>query len=365
LENLVTTHISAQDSALPVPSSAGLLVDIGPTACNYKSGFTDECVVIPAIFDDLTTLSDSTRSRMLVLLERHELTVTELCGVLQLPQSTVSRHLKTLADASWVVSRRDGTSRYYTLSVDDRDAPTRRLWSLLREQVAATAGADQDARRLKGVLARRQSKSQEFFESTAGQWDKLREELFGAASHLQALPALLDERWTIGDLGCGTGQVASALAPFVARVIAVDRSGEMLQAARRRLRDLPTVEVKRGELEALPIADAELDAATLLLVLHHLPDPAAALAEASRVLKPDGRLVILDMLPHDREEYRQQMGHVWLGFGDDQLRRLLASSGFERVRIVPLPAHAAAKGPALFVATATRERPKTRPETKD
>jgi ubiquinone/menaquinone biosynthesis C-methylase UbiE len=310
--------------------------------------------VSTAIFDDLTTLSDSTRSRMLLLLERNELTVSELCSVLQLPQSTVSRHLKTLSDASWVVSRRDGTSRYYTLSLDDRGAPARRLWSLLREQVGATAGADQDARRLKGVLSRRQSASQEFFESAAGQWDKLRGELFGAASHLQALPALLDERWTVGDLGCGTGQVASALAPFVARVIAVDRSGEMLQTARWRLRELPNVEVKRGELEALPIADSELDAATLLLVLHHLPDPGAALAEAARALKLGGRLLISDMLPHDREEYRQQMGHVWLGFSDDQLGRLLAASGFERVRIVPLPVHAAAKGPALFVATGTK-----------
>jgi ubiquinone/menaquinone biosynthesis C-methylase UbiE/predicted transcriptional regulator len=307
--------------------------------------------VTTAIFDDLTTLSDATRSRMLLLLERHELTVSELCTVLQLPQSTVSRHLKTLADAGWVVSRRDGTSRYYTLSLEERGAPARRLWALLRDQVGATAGADQDARRLKNVLARRQSKSQEFFETTAGQWDKLRADLFGTASHLQALPALLDDRWIVGDLGCGTGQVAFALAPFVGRVIAVDRSGEMLQAARRFVKDLPSVEVRRGELEALPITDAELDAATLLLVLHHLSDPAGALKEAYRVLKPGGRLVVADMLPHDREEYRQQMGHVWLGFADDQMRRLLASAGFERIRIVPLPVNAAAKGPALFVAT--------------
>ena len=307
-----------------------------------------------AIFDDLTTLADATRSRMLLLLERHELTVSELCTVLQLPQSTVSRHLKTLADASWVVSRRDGTSRYYTLSLDERGAHARRLWSLLREQVSVTPGADQDARRLKNVLARRQSKSQEFFETTAGQWDKLRADLFGPASHLQALLALINERWTVGDLGCGTGQVASAIAPFVARVIAVDRSGEMLQAARRRLRDLAGVEVRRGELEALPIAADDLDAATLLLVLHHLPDPAAALSEARRVLKPGGRLVIVDMLAHDREEYRQQMGHVWLGFSEEHTRRLLTASGFDSVRIVPLPVSAAAKGPALFVASATK-----------
>jgi ubiquinone/menaquinone biosynthesis C-methylase UbiE/predicted transcriptional regulator len=309
--------------------------------------------VSTAIFDDLSTLADATRSRMLLLLERHELTVSELCTVLQLPQSTVSRHLKTLADSGWVVSRRDGTSRYYTLSLDDRDH-ARRLWSLLRDQVSTTAGADQDARRLKNVLARRQSKSQEFFESTAGQWDKLRADLFGPASHLQALPALVDERWTVGDLGCGTGQVAGALARFVARVIAVDRSGEMLQAARRRLRDLPTVEVRRGELEALPIRDDELDAATLLLVLHHLPDPAAALSEAHRALKPGGRLVIADMLPHDHEEYRQQMGHVWLGFSEEQTQRLLSAAGFDRIRIVALPVNAAAKGPALFVATAAK-----------
>lgn len=306
------------------------------------------------IFDDLSTLADATRSRMLLLLERHELTVSELCTVLQLPQSTVSRHLKTLADAGWVSSRRDGTSRYYTLSLDDRGAHVRRLWLLLRDQVTLTAGADQDARRLKNVLARRQSKSQEFFESTAGQWDKVRADLFGAGSYLQVLPALIDERSVVGDLGCGTGQVASALAPFVARLIAVDRSGEMLQAARRRLRDVPTAEVRRGELEALPIDDGELDAATLILVLHHLPDPAAALTEAFRVLKGGGRLVIADMLPHDREEYRQQMGHVWLGFSEEHIQRLLVVAGFDKIRIVALPASAAAKGPALFVASGVK-----------
>lgn len=307
-----------------------------------------------AIFDDLTTLADATRSRMLLLLERNELTVSELCAVLQLPQSTVSRHLKTLADAGWVASRREGTSRFYSLALDERESSTRRLWSLLREQVSATPGADQDARRLKGVLGRRQTKSQEFFESAAGQWDRLRQEMFGRSSQLQALPAFLDDRWTVGDLGCGTGQVAAALAPFVTRVIAVDRSADMLQAARRRVREMPNVEVRRGDLEALPIPDEELDAATLLLVLHHLPDPGAALREAARVLKPGGRLVISDMLPHDREDYRHQMGHVWLGLSEDQLRRLLGAAGFGSVRLVPLAADPDAKGPALFVASAVK-----------
>ncbi len=309
-----------------------------------------------AIFDDLTTLADATRGRMLLILERHELTVSELCAVLQLPQSTVSRHLKTLSDSHWVTSRRDGTSRYYTLALDERDGHIRRLWALLREQISATSGADQDARRLKSVLGRRQSQSEAFFASAAGQWDRLRRDLFGSASALHALPALLDSKWTVGDLGCGTGETSAALAPFVARVIAVDRSGEMLQAARRRLRELPSADVRRGELEALPIEDAELDAAVMLLVLHHVPDPAAAVGEAARALKPGGRFVLCDMLPHEREEYKSQMGHVWLGFGEDQLRRMGAAAGFSEIRFVSMPVDASAKGPALFVMSAIKEK---------
>ena len=139
-----------------------------------------------AIFDDLTVLGDALRSRMLVLLERHELTVGELCAVLQLPQSTVSRHLKVLGDADWVTSRRDGTSRYYS-SNEPPHATAGKLWSLLREQVGATPAADQDARRLKSVMTRRQTASQQFFETGAGRWDKLREEMFGRCYHLQAL----------------------------------------------------------------------------------------------------------------------------------------------------------------------------------
>jgi ArsR family transcriptional regulator len=313
----------------------------------------------------MAALGDAIRSRVLLALERQELTVSELCAVLQLPQSTVSRHLKTLADAGWVGSRREGTSRFYTLALNGKsagkggrngdEAHARKLWSLVRDQVAATPGAAQDARRLATVLTRRRTASQAFFASSAGQWDRLRADLFGADSSLRAIAGLLDPDWTVGDLGCGTGQMAAALAPFVGRVIAVDGSAEMLQAAKRRLRDVENVETRRGDLEALPIDAGTLDAAVLVLVLHHVPAPESVLAEAARALKPGGRVMIVDMQPHDREEYRQQMGHVWLGFAEDQLQRWMQAAGFTQTRIVALPPGAQAKGPGLFVASGIKQ----------
>jgi ArsR family transcriptional regulator len=176
---------------------------------------------------------------------------------------------------------------------------------------------------------------------------------------------LLDPEWTVGDLGCGTGQVAEALAPWVRQVIAIDESAAMLQAAKRRVRGLANVEVRRGDLEALPIPDASLDALTCVLVLHHLPAPALALAEAARVLRPGGRLLLADMMPHDRDTYRHQMGHVWLGFSELEITRYLTAAGFEAIRLQPLPPDPTAQGPTLFAAAArrsttmTRARPRT------
>src|SRR6185369_8773264 len=189
----------------------------------------------PALLDWMTALADPTRARTLRLVERQELSVADLCAVLQLPQSTMSRHLKVLADEGWVSARADGTSRLYRLALDGLDPSARRLWALLREQTAETRLAAQDDQRLASILAERRTRSQEFFSSSAGQWDRLRREMYGERFDLHALAGLLDESWVVGDLGCGTGQVAAAIAPFVARVVAVDGSRAMLRAARKRL----------------------------------------------------------------------------------------------------------------------------------
>lgn len=319
----------------------------------------------PAILGWMASLGDVTRVRALRLLERQELSVAELCDVLQLPQSTVSRHLKVLSDDSWVECRRDGTSRLYAMA-EDRPQPARRLWTLLREQVGENGQASSDDQRLERVLSARQTRSQAFFATSAGQWDKLRGELFGPGLEVPLLAGLLDPSWTVGDLGCGTGGLLEALSPFVAGVVGVDSSAAMLAAAKKRTARLPNVRLERGAMESLPLDDASLDAALVVLVLHHLPEPARAIAEAARVLKPGGRLVVMDMQPHDRAEYRAQMGHVWLGFEPAQLDRWLAETGFESSRVHPLPPSPNVKGPPLFAATAlrsTRQPRKPAPQT--
>jgi len=311
----------------------------------------------PQILDLASSLTDLTRCRLLQLVEGRELTVSELCAAVQLPQSTVSRHLRVLADGGWLGSRREGTSRFYRLTVSELKAAARPLWRLFRDQLATTPVFAEDRARLDEVLALRQTRSRQFFNSTAGRWDRLRDDLFGSRFDLQALLGLLDSDLHVADLACGTGRVAECLAPFVGRVVAVDGSSAMLEAARQRLAGRDNVEVRRGDLENLPFDDRELDAATLFLALHHVPDPALVVAEAHRVLKPGGRLLVVDMAPHEREDFRREMGHVWLGFSSQSVLDLFAQSGFGSPHYHPLPIDTTAKGPALFTATARRDGP--------
>ena len=305
------------------------------------------------IHDQLAALADDTRSRTLLVLDRHEMTVGELTQVLQLPQSTVSRHLKVLSDAGWVSSRAEGTSRLYRLAEPESGA--RKLWLVVRDRVSTSNAAKHDASRANGVLTARRARSQEFFAGAAGEWSALRDELFGTRADLTAMLGLLDDEWVVGDLGCGTGQASERLAPFVRQIVAVDASRAMLATARRRLSGVPNVELRHGELESLPIENDELDAAVIVLALHYVAEPAMVLSEAARTLKHGGKLLVVDMVPHEREELRHKMGHVWRGFPEAQLVEWLRAAGFDKARYHELPTDPQAKGPGLFVCTARSE----------
>jgi ArsR family transcriptional regulator len=307
-----------------------------------------------AMLEHLSVLSDPVRCRVLAILEQDELTVSELCGILQLPQSTMSRHLKILVEDGWVDGRRDGTSRRYAAAPLAKASPAAEVWRVTRTEVAASSAAARDRERLQRVLADRRRRSQDYFSSAAAEWTETRASLFGHDFDRVALLALLDRTWVVGDLGTGSGQMSMLLAPFVDRIIAVDESEAMLQTAGARLAAEGNVEVRAGRLEALPITDGELDAAMLVLVLHYLPDPGAAILEASRALAVGGQILIVDMLPHDRAEYQRSMGHLWLGFDPDEIGRWLIAAGFDRPIVSSLPTDTQARGPALFAASARK-----------
>ena len=306
-----------------------------------------------ALLERLPALVDPTRARLLHVLAMQELTVGELCSVVQLPQSTVSRHLRLLSDEGWVASRSEGTSRYYRLDPQLGEGP-RQLWDLVAADIGQAPKARSDAERVRAVVAKRRARSQAFFAQAASDWEKVRETLFGERASLIGLLALLDENAELGDFGCGTGHLTRLLSPFVKRIVGVDASAAMLELARTQTAALSNVELRSGELESLPLADESLDAAILALVLHNVADPSMALREASRVLRRGGRLLVLDMVPHERDDLRAKFGHVWQGFSPDQMNSWFAQAGFSRSRYVPLPPDVATEGPSLFVSTGVR-----------
>ncbi len=300
-------------------------------------------------------LADAKRLRLLRLLERQELGVVALCEILQWPQSTVSRHLKVLGDQGWTRLRRQGTTRLYRMILDELEPAARKLWLVAREQTDNWATTQQDELRLMRLLAEKQTESQSFFAGAAAEWDRLRDELYGGRFVDVALLSLLPSDFVVADLGCGTGTVAARLAACVRRVIAVDNSAAMLKAARRRVGDVTNVDLRRGDLQSVPIEDQSCDAALSLLVLTYMADPAELLKEMARILKPGGKGVIVDLLPHDREDFRRQMGQLHLGFAAVDASRLMKENGFEQVMVQPLPPEPAAKGPALFLGVGVRK----------
>lgn len=301
----------------------------------------------------LAELGEVVRLRVLRLVEAEELSVGEIAKVVQLPQSTVSRHLKVLLDGGWVTKRAEGTAAHYRLLQDDLPPTHRALWRTVREQMGSDATLEEDLRRLRGVLDERKTDSQAFFGRYSGQWDELRNELFGARFTPLALLSLLRRDWIVADLGCGTGNVAELLCPVVQRVVAVDLSGAMLDSAKRRLASVHNVDFLAAPIHATGLPAASIDVAACFLVLHHHAAPKLALGEMRRILRASrggGMALVVDMVRHDRSEYRRMMGHEHLGFGRDEILPMMKDAGFDRVEYRELPAEPDAKGPGLFAA---------------
>jgi SAM-dependent methyltransferase len=302
----------------------------------------------------MDSLADATRLRLLHLLERKELGVVELCDILQLPQSTVSRHLKVLSDQRWVRARRLATTHFYRMIIDELDPPARKLWLLAREQTQNWATLHQDELRLQRRLREREIDAKDFFAGAAAEWDQLRRELYGESFSTAALLALLPRDLVVADLGCGTGVTIEQLAPHVSRIIGIDNSPAMLKAAKKRVARFTNVDLRKGDLQALPIDDASVDAALLLLALTYVPEPQIVLSEMSRIMKRNARAIVVDLLPHDRDDFRRQLGQQHAGFGEAMLTKLLTTAGLSAPTITPLAPEPDTKGPALFVAFAVK-----------
>ena len=307
------------------------------------------------LLGQFTALGDVVRLRMLHLLADEELSVGELARIVQVPQSTASRHLKPLLDGGWIARRSDGTAGLYRMANATMPDDSKALWEVARHSIQTHSEIAQDRQRMASVIASRRVDSMAFFGRVGGQWSDVRQKLFGTHITNAALLDLLDPDTVVADVGCGTGEASEVLAGLVRKVIAVDREKSMLDAAQKRLAHVKHVEFRRGSLESLPLKDREVDLAIAMFVLHHIVDIDAALHEVARALKANGRLFIVDMVAHDRRAYAASMGHVHLGFSADTIRRLAKAAGFELRRYRLLASDPVATGPGVFTALLVRK----------
>lgn len=278
------------------------------------------------LLDTFRALGDPTRLRIFALLRRMELSVGELAQVLGQSQPRVSRHVRILADAGLTRRRREGSWIFLALA---DDTPVEPLLSALDGLLAAD-WAEEDATRLDQVRAERAEAAQRYFDAHADEWDAIRSLHVPEREVESAMAAVLGDR-AIGrlvDLGTGTGRMLELFGKEATRVLGVDRSPEMLRLARAKLAGaVPNAELRQGDLTALPLPDAAADTVILHQVLHFVPQPGPALAEAARLVACGGRMLIVDFAPHDHEELRTRDAHQRLGFSDEQIAGWVAAAG--------------------------------------
>jgi len=299
------------------------------------------------------TLADPTRLRILALLAREELAVHELMEILAMAQSRVSRHLGILREAGLVRDRREGTFVFYRMAAPDAEA-WQGAWELVREALRGDPVAEGDVATLERVLASRGAGSREFFDAVGPEWDALRKVLGDDLLRARALTRLVPADLRVADIGTGTGILAAELARLGIRVVAVDQSPRMLDAARAKLdsEGVRGVELRRGEASALPLGDDEVDAAFAHMVLHYLPSPADAVREMARITRPDGHVVVVDFVGHDREWMREELGVLWLGFASEEIEAAFTGASLVDFRWdAQPPVSRGADLPATFIAS--------------
>jgi ubiquinone/menaquinone biosynthesis C-methylase UbiE/DNA-binding MarR family transcriptional regulator len=285
-----------------------------------------------SILKNLRLLADPSRLRILLLVESEELSVAELQEILGMGQSRISTHLAQLKQAGLVEDRRNGKSILYRLNQGARSNGFSQLLSVLRQAAAEIPEAEQDSEALRLALRRRQDKMRSYFDGLAGKfgrnyvpgrsWQGLAETL------LTLMPPMV-----IADLGAGEGTFSQLLARRSKKVIAVDNSEKMVEYGRELAskHGVKNLEYRKGDLEAVPIKDATVDLAFFSQALHHAQHPERAVAEAMRILKPGGRIVVLDLLRHNYEEAREMYADLWLGFTEVELTRFLRQAGFKNI----------------------------------
>jgi len=279
-------------------------------------------------------LADETRLRLCAILLRFELNVGELTGVLGMGQPRISRHLKILAEAGLLECRREGLWAFYRAV---QDGPGRRFLDCQAELLEAEPACVQDRERAGQALRERVQATRRFFDAVAGQWRDLSREVLGDFDLADEIAGRLHPGMLVADLGCGPGELLAKLAEGARLAIGVDSSPRMLELAGARLAGRSGVSLRLGELEHLPLREGEVQAVTLSLVLHHVSDPAAVLAEARRVLAPGGALYVAEFDRHDNEAMRVRYGDARLGVDREMLYAWLLAAGFVPRRVDAFP----------------------------
>ncbi|MFH1676727.1 MAG: metalloregulator ArsR/SmtB family transcription factor, partial [bacterium] len=280
----------------------------------------------------LKAMADPTRLRLLAILDNEELSVNELVRVLGMGQSRISRHLALLKDAGLVTVRRDGTWSFYSIPETVGESGYMNSFRESSDYKSALAG---DGPRIRQVIKDRADSSQQYFDKIAEDWDDIRSEYYGLQVRNRALAGLIPNDWTVADIGCGTGFLLLALAPLVKKAIGVDNSVEMIRVARRNAaqRNIKNIDFVQSDMDNIKIKDGSLDGLTASMVLHHAPDPVATIKEWARVLKPGGKVSIVELENHEHDWLRDEMADVWLGFDPKQISTIFRSAGFEKIKV--------------------------------